>query len=190
VFENLKARLEQLLQAGSGPDARGRGALLREALLEAKVGVSTMRAGLVSVEQELLQERRRLSDAERRGRLAAELPDAETVALAERYARRHRERILVLERKLSVQRDELLMAEREVAEMLQEYRAARPGQASASIEAAWRDIEAAGGDRPLEPGSDTTGSSPVQESLEREEKLKRAVEEQLAYLKRKLGRDK
>ena len=85
---------------------------------------------------------------ERRGRLAADLPDRETVTLAERYAARHRERVGVLERKLAVQRDELLLAEREVAEMMAEYRAARPGAASASVEAAWRDLQAAGGERP------------------------------------------
>jgi hypothetical protein len=188
VFESLKARLEQLLRAYPGRDARGRRAALREALLEAKVGVSTMRSALAATEDDLLQERRRLSDAERRGRLAAELPDTETAAIAERYAQRHRERIVVLERKLGVQRDELLMAEREVMEMLQEYRAAGPDQAFESVDSAWRDIEAAGGERPLAGGADTIESSPSQD--ERQEKIKRAVEEQLAYLKRKLGRDK
>ena len=86
-----------------------------------------MQSALVSTERELAIERRQLADAERRGRLAADVPDSETVALAERYAARHRGRVGVLERKLVVQRDELVLAEREVAEMMAEYRAARPG---------------------------------------------------------------
>jgi hypothetical protein len=182
VFENLKARLERFLRAPSDP--RSREAALREALLEAKVGVSTMRSALAATEAELAQERRRLADAERRGRLAAELPDAETVGLAQQYAQRHQERIALLERKLGVQRDELMMAEQEVTEILREYRGVRPGHAAESIEAAWRDLQAAGGERP-ETGLEDNLSPDLAD-----EKLKRAVDEQLAYLKRKLGRDK
>jgi hypothetical protein len=183
VFESLKARLEQLLRADSRSDRRSRAAALREALLEAKVGVSTMRSALLTTEDELLQERRRLEDAERRGKLASELPDPETVALAERYAQRHRERISVLERKLTVQRDELAMAERETQEMLLEYRSAGAGAPVESVEAAWRELEAAGGERPATSLGDETSDASA-------DKLKQAVEAQLAYLKRKMGKDK
>jgi hypothetical protein len=183
VFESLKGRLERLLRDHSRPDPRARAALLREALLEAKVGVATMRSALASTERELGEERRQLSDAERRGRLAAEVSDSETAALAERYAVRHRERAAMLERKLIVQKDELLLAEREVEEMLTEYRAVRPGAAFDSIEAAWRDIEAAGGERP--------GSGLDDETIraESDRKLKDAVEAQLAFLKKKLRKE-
>jgi hypothetical protein len=153
--------------------------MLREALLEAKVGVSTMRSALQATQDELLQERRRLEDVERRGKLATEVPDPETVTLAERYAERHRERIGVLERKLTVQRDELAMVEREVQEMLLEYRSARAGAPFESVEAAWRDLEAAGEER---PGMGLGDETPT------EDKLKQAVEAQLAYLKKKLGK--
>jgi hypothetical protein len=182
VFESLKARLEKLLRDHSRPDPRARAAALREAVLEAKVGVSTMRSALAATEGELALERRQLADAERRGRLAAELPDTETVGVAERFARRHRERVAVLERKVTVQRDELVLAERELAEMLSEYRAARPGPPFESIEAAWRDLEAAGADRPDTP----TGDENLR--AERDRKLKEAVEAQLAFLKKKLGK--
>jgi hypothetical protein len=182
VFENLKARLEQLLRAGTRADPQARAAALREALLEAKVGVSTMRSALAATEQELAQEQRQLADAERRGRLAAELPDPETVSLAERFTARHRERVSVLERKLLVQRDELVLAEREVAEMLAEYRTSRSGAPFSSIEAAWRDLEAAGADRA------GVGSEESAAQADSDAKLKQAVEAQLAYLKRKLGK--
>jgi hypothetical protein len=182
VFEGFKARLERLLRDHSRSEPRAQAAALREALLEAKVGVGTMRSALASTERELEAERRQLADAERRGRLASELPDAETVALAERFAVRHRERVAVLERKLVVQRDELVLAEREVADMLSQYRAARPGTTFESVEAAWRDLEAAGAER---PGSGL-GDEPLPADQDR--KLREAVEAQLAFLKKKLGK--
>ena len=183
MFEGLKARLDRLLQDRARPDHRARAAALREALLEAKVGVSTMRSALAATERELVRERQQLADAERRGRLAADLPDSETVSVAERFAARHRERVGVLERKLIVQRDELLLAEREVADMLNEYRSARPGVRFESVEAAWRELEAAGGERP------GLGLDDEPTSRESDQKLKQAVEAQLAYLKKKLGKD-
>jgi hypothetical protein len=181
VFESLKARLDRLLREHTRPDSRARAAALREAVLEAKVGVGTMRSALAATERELAHERQQLADAERRGRLAADLPDTETATLAERFAARHRERIAVLERKLVVQRDELMLAEREALEMLAEYRAARPGARFESVEAAWRDLEVAGGERP--------GTGPDDNpQAETDRKLKEAVEAQLAFLKKKLGK--
>jgi hypothetical protein len=183
VFEGLKARLERLFREHSRSDPRAQAALLREAILEAKVGVGTMRSALASTERELAAERRQLVDAERRGKLAAELPDAETVALAERFTVRHRERVAVLERKLVVQRDELALVEREVAEMISEYRTARPGAPFESIDAAWRDLEAAGGERP------GLGLDDSPSRAEADQKLKEAVEAQLAFLKKKMGKE-
>ena len=182
MFESLKARLDRLLQDRTRPDHRARAAALREALLEAKVGVSTMRAALAATERELESERRQLADAERRGRLAREVPDPDTVSVADRFTARHRERVGVLERKLVVQRDELALAEREVAEMLAEYRTARPGQPFESIDAAWRDLEAAGGERPELGLADEAARADDQ-------KLKQAVDAQLAYLKKKMGKE-
>jgi hypothetical protein len=182
VFESVKARLEKLFRDHSRSDPRAYLAGLREALIEAKVGVSAMRSALAT-ERELSMERRQLADAERRGQLAAELPDTETVLLAERFAVRHRERVAVMERKLVVQRDELVLAEREVAEMLSQIRAGRPGLGDESIAAAWRDLEAAGGDRP--------DTAPDDERLraEADRKLKeQAVEAQLTFLKKKFGK--
>ena len=182
MFESLKARLDRLLRDHSRTSSREMAGALREALIEAKAGLSTMRDALAATERELASERRQLEDAERRGRLAAELPDSETVSVAQRFTARHRERVQVLERKLAVQRDELALGEREAAELLREYRAARSGQPSESLDAAWRDLEAAGGDR---PGA-AAGSSPVDDDDER--RRQEAVEAQLAYLKRKLGK--
>ena len=142
-----------------------------------------MRSALAATERELAAERRQLADAERRGRLAGEIPDPDTVAVAERFVARHRERVGVLERKLVVQRDEMVLAEREAAEILNEYRAAGQGPAFDSIDSAWRDVQAAGGERP-ELGLDADPAP-----SDSDEKLKQAVDAQLAYLKRKLGKE-
>jgi hypothetical protein len=181
MFESVKARLEKLFRDHSRSDPRAFMQGLREALLEAKVGVGAMRSALIATERELEVERRQLIDAERRGRLAAEVPDAETVRLAERFTTRHRERVAVLERKLTVQQDELALAEREVQEMLNQYRAGRRGTGSDSIEAAWRDLEAAGGDRPDAAPEDERRRAETDRDLK-----EKAVEAQLAYLKKKL----
>ena len=91
----------------------------------------------------------------------------------------------MLERKLAVQRDELVLAERELQEMMAEYRSAirQVSPRSASIDAAWRDLESAGATR---PASEEERFAAEADRRRRD----RAVEEQLAYLKRKLGKDK
>ncbi|MFL5403305.1 MAG: hypothetical protein ACJ8BF_10860 [Gemmatimonadales bacterium] len=183
MFESLKDRLDRLFRDHSRPDPRARAAALREALLEAKVGLRVMRDALAATERELDAERQHLEAAERRGRLAAEVPDPQTVSLAERFTIRHRERVGVLERKVVVQRDELSLVEREVAEMMAEYRAARPGNPAESIDAAWRDLEAAGADRPG-PGLDDDPAPGANDEKRREQ----AVEAQLAFLKKKFGK--
>jgi hypothetical protein len=181
---SLRARLEAFLRQHTKSDPRARAAALRDAILEAKVGVSTMRTALVATERELVIEHRQLADAERRGRLAADVPDPETQAIAEKFTLRHRERVTVLEHKLAVQREELALAEREVEEMVAEYRAARPGTGSDAVEAAWRDLQAAGADRP--------GIDDIVEDTSRTDharKVEEAVEAQLAFLKKKFGKN-
>jgi hypothetical protein len=186
VFDGLKTRFDRLFAEASAGDPRARAAALRDALVEAKVGVATMRDALAASERELAAERKQLENAERRGRLAAQVPDPETVAVAERFAARHRARIAVLERKLPVQRDELALAERDVAEMAAQLRDARFGgeRAAANAEAAWRDVAAAGGAR---PGADPEGDL-LRAEADRAAHAA-AVDAQLAYLKKKLGKE-
>jgi len=180
VLEGLKARLDQLLREGSRTDFRAYAASLKEAVLEARLGVRTMQEALVATETELAAERRQLEDAERRGKLAAMVPDAETVRIAERYADRHRERLVILERKLAVQHEELALAERELVEMTAEAKRAVANHPSETISAAWRDLESAGATRPDEHDR-------MLADAERQRRDS-AIEAQLAYLKRKLGK--
>jgi hypothetical protein len=182
VFDSLRARLDRLF-AEQGANPRARTFALREALVEAKLGLDQMREGLGATERELGAERKQLDDAERRGRLAAQVADAETVAVAERFAARHRERVAMLERKLVVQRDELILGERELEEMAAQYRASGRPDADANLRAAWREIQAAGGTRP-----ETDLESELLRAQTERRLMEEAVEAQLAHLKKKLGK--
>ena len=97
---------------------------MREAVVDAKVAVAEIREAIARTERELAVERQRLADAERRGRLAGEIQDQETVAVAERFAAKHRERLGVLERKLVAQREELALGQRELDEMQAQLKSA------------------------------------------------------------------
>ena len=189
VFDGLRARLDRLFaeEGGSG-NARAYAAGLRDAVVEAKAAVSQMRDLLAASERDLATERRQLEDAERRGRLAADIADTETATVAERFAARHRERVGVLERKIAVQREELELAGRELEEMMTEFRAVQHGRpprsAPTASERAWRDIEAAGGSR---PETDLEGDLLKARADQRLHEA--AVEAQLAHLKKKLGKN-
>jgi hypothetical protein len=178
----LRARLDRLF-AEPAADPRVRTAALRDALVEASLGLDRMRAALGATERELAAERKQLEDAERRGRLAAAVPDPETVTIAERFAVRHRERVAVLERKLAVQQEELTLVRREIEEMTIEVRATVRPDTEASLRAAWREVEAAGGARP-----ETDVDGELRRAREERELMERSVEAQLAQLKKKLGK--
>src|SRR5256885_10014455 len=125
---------------------------MREAVVEAKLAVGEARDAVARTERDLTQERQRLADAERRGRLAAEIQDRETVDVAQRFAAKHRERTRVLEKKLGALQDELALYERELGDMQgQLVRAERDrplSEPDRSAERAWRDLQAGGGPRP------------------------------------------
>jgi hypothetical protein len=180
VLDGLKARLDQLLRDRARTDPRAYAAGMREAMLEAKVGLVRLHEALAISERELAVERKQLDDTERRGRLAAAVPDQETVGVAERFAAKHRKRIEVLVRKIAVQRDELILVQREIEEMAVEVRKAGSGNPADSISAAWQDLAAAGGSRP-----DADERVHADADRKRQEE---AIEAQLAYLKRKMGK--
>lgn len=153
MFERLREALRAALDAATPPaDLRELARGMHEAVVDAKVAVRGMREALARTEQELALERQALADAERRGRLAAEIQDQETVEVAGRFVAKHGERAGVLERKVAAQREELALAERELVEMEEQLRRAvhgRPGvEGQRATDQAWRDLQAAGGARP------------------------------------------
>jgi len=154
LFERLRDAFRAALDAAGGGavDLRSLARQMREAVVDAKVAVQEVQEAIARTDRELGLERQRLADAERRGRLAAEIQDQETVTVAERFATKHRERTGVLERKLANQREELALAQRELDDMQVQLKSAerdRPAmQGQASTEQAWRDVQSGGGNRP------------------------------------------
>jgi len=189
MFERLRDALRAALAAATPPGDLGALARqMREAVVEAKVAVQELRDALRRVDLELGAERQRLADAERRGRLAAEIQDQETVEVAARFTAKHRERVAMLERKLQVQRDELTLAESDLAEMHDQLRAAerdRPAaEAGRGTERAWRDVQAAGGARPdADPQYDLLKAQIDRATREA------AAERKLQDLKKRMGKD-
>ncbi len=179
-LDDLNARFDELL-ARYAPrrDARGFASDLQGALVEAKAALAVLVEALARTEAEVETERRNLEDSARRGRLAGEIGDVETVTVAGRFEARHRDRVALLERKLAVQRDELRLAESELAEMTEHYRLAKQGvmppPPSGSSASAGR-------------GYNPDVSSHEAAAADRQARAA-AVEAQLAALKRKLGKD-
>jgi hypothetical protein len=182
LFERLRDAFRAALDAASTPDLRTLARHMREAVVEAKVAVQEVQEAIARTERELAAERQRLADAERRGRLAGEIQDQETVAVAERFTAKHRERIAVLERKLAAQREELALSQRELDDMQAQLKAAAHAQPNA--ERAWRDIEEAGGARPGMDIHDELLKSDIDRAAREE-----AATRQLDELKKKMKKD-
>ncbi|MDQ4080266.1 MAG: hypothetical protein M3125_05855 [Gemmatimonadota bacterium] len=100
---------------------------MRDALVQAKIGLQDLRDGLERTRARLAAERAELDTVRRRGKLAADIDDRETVRIAEQYERKHADRVAVLERKLVAQQEELALAEHEIDEMTAQLRAAHVG---------------------------------------------------------------
>lgn len=188
MFERLREALRAALDAATPPaDLRDLAGQMRVAVVDARVAVREVREALQRTEAELAGERQRLADAERRGRLAGEIQDAETVEVANRFAAKHRERLAVLEKKRAAQQDELGLAERELSEMQTQLKAAdqnRGAGSGRSTEEAWRELQRAGGTRPgVDPEDDLLKSQ-----LERAQR-EAAADRQLDELKKKLRKD-
>ena len=185
MFERWRDAFQAALDAAGPGDVREAAARMREAVIEAKVGVREIRDAVSRTDAELVAERQRLADTERRGRLAGEIQDKETADVAERFAAKHRERVAVLERKAAAQRDELALAERELGEMQSQLEQAVKGRSGAgSTEQAWRDIEAAGGTRPGTDLKDELLRSDI-DRTQREADAQRQLEE----LKKRMRKD-
>ncbi|HXY19662.1 MAG TPA: hypothetical protein VEH83_06660 [Gemmatimonadales bacterium] len=153
MFKRLREALEAALAAATPPpDLYDLAGQMREALIEARAGLGRMRDDLAGSEREQRALAAEIETAERRRALAAGIDDAETVAVAERYLAKHRERAAVLEKKVAAQREELSLAERDAAEMVAQLEEVtkRRGtvQGDRSAQAAWSALGRAGMDRP------------------------------------------
>lgn len=183
MFDGLRERLDRLFADQTRASGRAGADAVRAAHIEVRLTLAQLREGMDVTGRALAAERQRLEDAERRGRLAAAVADAETVAVAGRFAVRHRERITLLERKLAVQRDELTLAERELAELAAYFRGLGRDDLAAGLGAA-----ASGADPP--PARRPTFEDELRQAEADRRLMHDAVEQQLAYLKKKMGKDK
>jgi phage shock protein A len=82
---------------------------------------------MVATEARLARERAELETVRRRQGLAGGIGDTETVAIAEKFAVQHGERIAMLETKLMAQQQELTVADRELDDMASQLRMAMAG---------------------------------------------------------------
>jgi hypothetical protein len=149
MFENFRQALDALLSRGTPPeDRRALLSHMRDTLVRAKAGVEDLRDGVRQARQRLEAEKRELDTVRRRKRLAADVGDAQTVSVAERFEAHHAERVQVLEQKVAVQERELALAEEEVAEMTRAFKGAAAGAGGAAggpsiDEAAAREVDEA-----------------------------------------------
>ena len=193
MFESLRKSLNDLLARATPPEERREVvSRMRDTLVQAKMGLQDLRDGLAKSRQRLEAERREVETVQRRKRLAQQIGDAETVRIAEEYEVLHAEKLSVLTRKLEAQESELTLAEREVAQMMAELRAAAsgvgplPGRGGASVNDALNELES-------ELGSAATGEPLRQEidgmsrSRAREEREADAAR-RLEELKRRMGK--
>ena len=172
-IDDLRERIERLLG-----DTHLRGAerqqagVYREALLELKLGIKDIKDAIAATGRELESEQAELATADRRGGLARDIGDRETAEIAATFVEKHRQRVSVLERKLGVQHDELVIAEREYEELSVRYRSAKQG------------ISTDPDSTPRDPSQD----DPVLKARIDRKAAEAAVEAQLEMLKKKLGR--
>ena len=129
MFEPLRDALRGLSTRLDPDERRTMTQAMRDALVHAKLGLNDLRALLATTNTRLAAERAELETVRRRQGLAAQINDEETVAIAERFASQHQERVLMLETKQMVQQQELSLAEREYEEMSVELRLIKSGVA-------------------------------------------------------------
>jgi len=193
MFDELRDSL-RAFSSRLDPDERRRmSSGMREAIVHAKLAVNEMRAALTITEQRLRSEQTELDTVRRRQGLAADIGDHETVAIAERFAAQHAERVTVLESKHMVQQQELALAEREYESMSADLRRVMSGlapeasgsEASSAEASAAREVDALLGDEPL-PSDDPLAAPPPSRRTRSEREAD--ADARLADLKRKLGR--
>jgi hypothetical protein len=128
MFDSFRQTLRDLMDRATPPEERRAGlARMKQTLVTARLGLDDLRAGVATTRARLEAERKEVETMRRRKGLAVGIHDTETVALAEKYEALHSERVAVYTRKLEAQEAELVIAERDVAEMSAELKGAMLG---------------------------------------------------------------
>lgn len=103
---------------------------MRRELVEARASLAELTRVREETAGELARERTQLEQCERRGQMAEQIGDRDTVRVAEEFAVRHRERIGVLEQKTAAVEAELALRSREADEMKRRFQAAEANRAT------------------------------------------------------------
>ena len=148
---------------------------MKHTLALARVARDDVRAAHALSNQKLDAARTELTTILRRGELARQIADEETVAVAERFAESQRATIAVFERKVAVQHDELVLVERTVTDMEAELRAVTGIGPTPSARA--------GPEIPGAPDADAADYRPLDDAARAQ-----TADERLAELKRRMGR--
>jgi phage shock protein A len=97
---------------------------MRRELVAARAAIPEFETAVIGARAELARERDGLQQCERRRALAERIGDAETVRIANEFAAKHREKIEVLDQKVTATVAELALHRREVEEMTRRYQEA------------------------------------------------------------------
>ena len=128
VFEGFRRSFEELLDRATRPEERRVVASrMKETLVQARMGLEDLRAGLDKARQRLAAEERELETVRRRKQLAEGIADHETVGIATKYEEMHSQRVEVVRAKVNAQEAELALAERDVGEMSAQLKAVLSG---------------------------------------------------------------
>ena len=193
MFENLRKSLDDLLSRATPPEERREiVSRMRDTLVQAKMGLQDLRDALEKARRRLELEKRELETVQRRRKLAEQVNDSETVRIAAQYEQLHLERVQVLGRKLEAQESELVLAERDVEQMMTELRNAASGISSgadrgnaAAMNAAMEEVDSALGEGKTESlREEIDGLSRSRTRADHEADAARKLEE----LKRRMGK--
>jgi phage shock protein A len=184
-------------------------AAMRKELVAARAAIPEFEADVVRARAELEAEGEALRLCERRGTMARRISDTETARVADEFAAKHRERITVIQQKVSAAEAELQLQRREAEEMKRRYQ-----EADANRFALLAQVRRAAAAERMRSGS-STESGVFSDWSRMEEKVERgasyvdalneldeqppaganpgddadAIEARLRELKRRLGRD-
>lgn len=152
---------------------------MKQTLAMARIARDDVRKACATSRERLEAARAELATILRRGELARQIDDAETVAVAARFAETQRSTVALLERKLGVQEDELALAEQSVSQMEQELRGVTgigPAPSAAGAAAGTPDADGT----PRADAADYAGLDAAARA--------QAADDRLAELKRRMGR--
>lgn len=187
MFDSFRQSLNDLMDRATPPEERHAVlARMKQTLVQAKMGLDDLRGGVAITRQRLDVEARELETMRRRKAAATAINDVETIALAEKYETLHGERVDVLRRKLEAQDAELVMVDREVAEMTAELKQAVLGAGSPAGNIG--DDARAEADAVLDGGAGVADEIDALRRAGKRTAREVEAEQKLAELKRRMGK--